>query len=239
MTWARLDDQMCHSLEWVKLADAAARKVAATAKAGADLAELTEAARRATLIAKFTHMATLAYAVPALTDGKITPADIQQVCARGSLTPDEWMLGAELLVDTGAWRTLRPSKRDPLGGWEMRLSWAPGEQPLRADEKARKQRQNLRDALRQGRKDYPKRVAAEKRAAGQCEYCDRHVGTAGQIDHVDPNRFTNAVENLAVACNSCNSKKGMHTLEEVGMAFTKRALDARRSTRSTTKATST
>lgn len=234
MTWARLDDRTRTEPGWVKLADAAARHVAEEMRRAGDdpggraFAELTERARKATMLAKSVHLFTLMYSVPALTDGKITPADITEVCSIGSLTREEWLLGADLLVTTGAWRLVRASKRDPLGGYQMILGWAAGEQPLRVDEQARKKRQALRDALRQGRKDYPNRVAAEKRAAGQCEYCDRDVGSGGEIDHVDPNLFSNDLANLAICCRGCNTKKGgQHSLEAVGMSFTPRALAAR------------
>lgn len=232
MTWARLSDTTRTDPAWVKLADAAAQRVAEDSRRAGDgpsFAELSEQARRATMLAKAVHLFSLMYSVPALTDGRITPADITEVVAIGSLTLDEFLLGADLLVATGAWRRVKPSKTAPLGAYQMVLGWAAGEQPLRADEEARKKRQALRDALRPGRKDYPKKVAAEKRAGGRCEYCDRDVRGGGEVDHVDPALFTNDVSNLAICCRGCNSKKGQtHSLEAVGMSFTKRALAARK-----------
>lgn len=234
MTWARLDDRTSTRPEWVGLANAAARHVAASPGSSTP-AELHERARQLAQRAKAVHLTALMYSVPALTDGRLTPADAEQICAIGSFTPPEFYDAADLLVATGAWAQSKPSKRDPLGAFTMRLGWSPGEQPLRADEEIRRKRNALRDALREGRKDYPNRLRAEERSEGLCEYCDASIGRSGQIDHIDPEVLTNDLENLAHCCARCNKKKGgILTLEQAGMAFTPRAI-ARRQAFATTR----
>jgi hypothetical protein len=226
VTWARLDDRTSTSPEWVGLTDVALR-AARLELPSAVPPKVAERARELARTAKAVHLLSLMWSVPALSDGRLSPASVEQICNIGSLSLDEWYTGAELLVASKAWKRLNPTKRDPLGAYQMLLGWAPGEQPLREDEEARKKRQRLRDALRPGKKDYPMRVAAVERAGGLCEYCDRPIGD-GEIDHVDPSLFSNDVANLAHVCGGCNKKKGaQHRLEDVGMSFTQRALDAR------------
>jgi hypothetical protein len=227
VTWARLDDETSTKASWVGLTDVA--QLAARAEMPSGLPhEVAERARVLARNAKAVHLLSLMWAVPALSDGRLTPAGVDQICLRGSLLPAEWYEAAELLVASGAWKRINPTKKDPLGGYQMILGWGPGEQPLRADEEFRKKMQRLRDAMREGHKDYPNKLAAIERAGGLCEYCDKPIDTAGEIDHVDPWLFTNDVANLAHACQGCNRKKGrQHRLEDVRMSFTQRAVTVR------------
>lgn len=227
MTWARLDDQTAQSPAWIALTDAALRS-ASVDLYGESPPKISEEARRRARDAKAVHLLTLMWSVPALTDGKISPAGVEQICAIGSLTVEEWYAAADLLVEAGAWRRLKPSKSSPLGAYQMRLGWAPGEQPTREEDQNRRRRARLRDRLREGAADYPNRVIAVDRAKGQCEYCDARLVGGGQIDHIDPTLFSNDPENLAHVCASCNKRKGHHPLDVVGMAFTKRAAKLRR-----------
>lgn len=225
MTWARLDDQTASSPAWVSIPDVAL-VVAAEQHPGARPDQVAEAARLLAKNAKNVHMIALMWSVPALSDGKITPAGAEQVCTIGSMTPSEFYDGADLLVAAGAWRRTRTTKREPLGGYQMILGWAPGEQPTREEDQTRRRKARLRDALREGGRDYPTKLAAIERADGRCEYCDATDPT--QIDHVDPRKFSNELENLAWVCARCNKRKGaIHDLAAVGMAFTPRAKRAR------------
>ena len=227
MTWARLDDRTGNSPEWVKLTDVALQR-AAVSMPDARPPELVERARCLAMLAKAVHLFSLMWSVPALSDGKLSPAGVEQICTLGSLTSNEFYEAAELLVEAGAWRRVRPSKASPLGSYQMLLGWSPGEQPTREEDEQRRRMATLRGRLRPGRPDYPNRVAAVERAAGRCEYCDARLGgEGGEIDHVDPEMFSNDVDNLAHVCGGCNKKKGYHQLDEVGMAFTARALAAR------------
>lgn len=225
MTWARLDDQTATSPGWVALVDVALKRVAAD-RPEARPDQIGDTARQLARNAKSVHMFSLMWSVPALSDGRITPSGAEQVCTIGSLTTTEFYDGADLLVDAGAWRKIRPTKADPLGAYQMILGWAPGEQPTRQEDIDRRKRGRMRDALREGGRDYPNKVAAIERAAGHCEYCDSTDPT--QIDHIDPRTFSNALDNLAYVCARCNKRKGAnHELSAVGMSFTARARRAR------------
>ena len=62
---------------------------------------------------------------------------------------------------------------------------------------------------------------------GTCQYCGRHVGVAGTVDHVVPrSRFVRRAdahcwENVVLACQRCNGDKGDRTLAEVGWTLAK------------------
>lgn len=53
---------------------------------------------------------------------------------------------------------------------------------------------------------------------GRCAYCQKKVGESGHIDHLIPiNRDSAGLHmlgNLVLACKSCNSKKGNHSLSK-------------------------
>jgi 5-methylcytosine-specific restriction endonuclease McrA len=57
---------------------------------------------------------------------------------------------------------------------------------------------------------------------GRCQYCRRHVGAAGTVDHVVPrSQFARRADahqwgNVVLACRPCNGKKGDRTLAELG-----------------------
>jgi hypothetical protein len=227
MTWGRLDDKTATSPAFVSIADAALRR-AAKRMPEQPMNDVLEAARIDTFRARALHLFAVMFTVPAMTDGKITPAVAEQICSAASMSMIEFTEAAELLVTSKAWRLNKRSKAEPLGSWQMLLGWKPGEQPLRADEEMKQARATLRGRLREGREDYPNRVAAVERAAGHCEYCDCRIGPeGGQMDHVDPSLMSNELGNLAHVCARCNKRKGNHPLDAVGMSFTPRARRAR------------
>lgn len=229
MTWARLDDQTATSQEWIRIADIALQR-ASKSHFGHPPHEVAEVARTLAQLAKSVHLITLMWSVPALTDGRLTAACVGQICAIGSYTEAQWYESAEILVEAKAWRKIRASKREPLGGYQMLLGWSLNEQPTREEDTARRALRRLRDALREGAKDYPNKLVAVERSRGRCEYCDVSLGKdGGQIDHIDPKLLSNDESNLAHACAKCNKKKGNHTLEAAGMSFTNRAASARSS----------
>lgn len=58
------------------------------------------------------------------------------------------------------------------------------------------------------------RTAVEQRAGHRCEYCHSPLWlTRAQVDHIVPRACggTDAVENLALACDRCNGNKSEHT----------------------------
>lgn len=120
----------------------------------------------------------------------------------------EW---CKRLVDAGLWTTEGDGYRDtryfPLNPSSetvaQRRAQAARRQALVRDPA-------LRNTLRARDKD-------------QCRYCrvlvkwsDRKGRHGGTYDHIDP-RGPNSVENLVVACRSCNSSKKDRTPEEAGM----------------------
>lgn len=70
------------------------------------------------------------------------------------------------------------------------------------------------------------RRAAEQRADGRCEYCRMHQelqGAAFHVEHTEPTARGGAddLDNLALACPTCNLKKGARVTGEdpaTGMA---------------------
>lgn len=67
------------------------------------------------------------------------------------------------------------------------------------------------------------RTAIRERDGDRCRYCgvvvawsDRRSPAGGTYDHVNP-IGENSLENLVVACRSCNSKKGDRTPQQAGM----------------------
>ncbi|MEI7838052.1 MAG: RRXRR domain-containing protein, partial [Planctomycetota bacterium] len=66
------------------------------------------------------------------------------------------------------------------------------------------------------------RAAVMQEYAAHCCYCGKSVaGEKWHVDHVDPQRTgeVNRWDNLAIACEKCNHKKGGRTPAEAGMAF--------------------
>jgi len=43
-----------------------------------------------------------------------------------------------------------------------------------------------------------------------CHYCQKQLGSDYVYDHLDDNRFHNQIENIVLACQSCNIKKATH-----------------------------
>lgn len=52
-----------------------------------------------------------------------------------------------------------------------------------------------------------------------CRYCACPVSSDPTIDHIQPRKYggLHGVDNLVVACRSCNSRKGARTPEQAGM----------------------
>ena len=62
-----------------------------------------------------------------------------------------------------------------------------------------------------------------RRDRGRCRYCGEAAATAhrpvGEIDHIKPRLYggTNALNNLALACQPCNGRKNGRVPDEAGM----------------------
>lgn len=54
---------------------------------------------------------------------------------------------------------------------------------------------------------------------GDCQYCGRHVGTSGTLDHVLPRSQggDTSWENIVTCCRECNQMKGGRTPMQAGM----------------------
>ena len=66
------------------------------------------------------------------------------------------------------------------------------------------------------------RMALMQEYGARCCYCGKSVvGEKWHVDHIDPRRTgeTNRWNNLAIACEKCNHKKGGRTPLDAGMAF--------------------
>ncbi len=223
MTWAKLGDETASTPEWVGIVDAAMRR-SSTTRDGSDPIdplELLERSRHAAAFAKLVHQVALMWSVPALTDGVITYAGVQQISSISSLTEHEVLEAIELLVVSGAWRIQPVDDVHPFGGWRMVLGWKLDEQPTRLETERRIRVDRLRRRLRPDGRDYSIRLLVARRANGRCEYCDEPG--AEQMDHIDPDLEENTPDNLALSCERCNKRKGRRTPAEAGLPLTARA----------------
>lgn len=75
-------------------------------------------------------------------------------------------------------------------------------------------------------KTSPKRKAAAfKKTNGRCAYCGCALDESSvTIDHMHPRVFGggNGIDNLVVACKSCNSSKKSRSIEEFRLAYAAR-----------------
>lgn len=62
----------------------------------------------------------------------------------------------------------------------------------------------------------PIKAAVHAESGGRCFYCSTYAGPCPVCDHLTPiaRGGTNDRDNLVTACNSCNARKGMLTLDE-------------------------
>lgn len=93
--------------------------------------------------------------------------------------------------------------------------WNPSPKPRRRDRTATRRQRLARDPQL--------RMAIRDRDHGRCRYCglevrfeDRRGAHGGTYDHVDPHG-ENTMQNVVVACRTCNARKGCRTPEEAGM----------------------
>lgn len=55
-----------------------------------------------------------------------------------------------------------------------------------------------------------------EKSLGRCYICDTEFGTKWEIDHINPIKLggDNSLDNLAIACRSCNRKKSAKSLDQ-------------------------
>lgn len=210
MSWYRTDDNITLHPKWVAVKRAALKRHKEPAIARA-------AAQRAAL----TWFALGVWGARSNCDG-IFPLDAADQMASGMfMTEDELIEGADLLLAGGMLERLTKAKGGDGPGWFVR-NWK-RYQKSREQVEREKSKQDKRDDLYktvEGRQI----VATVKRRDGDyCRYCwspvvwaDRRSAKRGTLDHVDP-EGPNSVENLVVACGSCNRRKSDRTPAEAGM----------------------
>ena len=54
----------------------------------------------------------------------------------------------------------------------------------------------------------------EKKALGKCEECGFAIPEILEVDHVDCNRYNNAIENLKLLCPNCHKLKALKRRQE-------------------------
>lgn len=141
----------------------------------------------------------------------LTSADIAQAL---DCPPKKGAAAVEALVASGY-------LEESIGGYAIHdwYDYAGKLSERREDEKAYKARKNaLYNDMRLIR-------AVRSRDGGFCRYCgkpvnwnDRKGVDGGTYDHVDPDG-ENVLENIVVACRSCNSRKKDRTPEQAGLTL--------------------
>lgn len=128
---------------------------------------------------------------------------------------DEEHRWAERLIEAGLW-----SKDSDDGETGVRFHDWHEWQPTRSQVMAERRYNARKSALYRD----PELVeVVRQRDRDRCRYCgakvnwkDRRSAVGGTYDHVDANGL-NTVDNLVVACRSCNSRKGDRSANEAGM----------------------
>ena len=154
------------------------------------------------------------------TDGVIPVAIIPTIATNALLTTVEAATAIDLLVSQ---QILEKRTKRQGGGWQIHdwLEYNRSKQQVDLTEDRAKRRKALY-ATKQGRDI----VAAVRRRDGdRCRYCwsevkweDRRSAQRGTMDHVDPDG-PNSVDNVVVACGSCNRRKWDRTPEEAEMSL--------------------
>lgn len=184
-------------MPWVKLDDAFFTNEAAMA-AGPD--------------GRLLFLAGLCHASRNLTDGAIDKRALPSIAALAGADPAT----ADTLVELGLWVDEGSNYRAPNF-----LTFNPSREQVLAQREVAKRRSAMNT-------DPGLRTAIRDRDGDACRYCastvnwkDRKGPLGGTYDHVVPVAAggTEALENLVVACRSCNVRKGARTPEQAGMAL--------------------
>lgn len=142
------------------------------------------------------------------TDGFIPEDDLTLTA---DLKPNEYVKAVDELVRRDRWE-------ETVGGWRIHdyHDYNPTAEKVAQDKEWNLRRQALS-------RNPELREAIQRRDENRCRYCgltvnwaDRRGAQGGTYDHVTP-RGDDSLENLVVACRSCNSRKGGRTPEQAGM----------------------
>lgn len=214
MSWYREDDKMHKNQKWIRI----------LALCDERFPKDHERSRRLAKDAKLFQNVAGNWGAGNNCDGLITRAAIHQIAAEASMTFQECIDAADILVKAGWYMSLSRRRGGP--GWEINdwLDYQPSKQQVERKATVEKLRKDLSRTV-EGR-----RVASivQRRDADHCRYCDvnvswsdRRSAHAATYDHVDPHILANTVENVVVACGHCNRVKGDRTPDEAGMPLTR------------------
>ncbi len=151
----------------------------------------------------------LCYCRKYLTDG-VFPAGVMNL---SGLRGKAQKTAAKRLVDVGLWHEIDEKQSYVVHDF---LEWNPSRADVESSQEWDRRRKDLYA-------DKSLVIQIRKRDGDNCRYCgqvvrwsDRRGPGGGQFDHVIP-RGPNTLENIVVACRSCNASKGGRTPEEAGM----------------------
>jgi HNH endonuclease len=208
MSWYRTDDTLTSHPKWV-----------AVKRAAYERHRDARAARAAAQRAALAWFAIGVWGAKCNCDGIIPAHAADQIAPGMFLTEDEFVDGADLLIAGGMCRRLTKANGGP--GWHI-PNWKKY-QPSRAQVALAKDREQRRKDLY--RTVEGRRIVAlvKQRDGDWCRYCwehvdwnDRRSAHRGTLDHVDPDG-PSSVENVVVACGSCNRRKSDRTPDEAEM----------------------
>jgi 5-methylcytosine-specific restriction endonuclease McrA len=154
------------------------------------------------------HVSAICWCARNLTDGRVSLEDLDSAVPKTMKRPEKFVTE---LVRRGAWI------KHPWG-WEIHdyLEYQFSKEKVLKERK----RNARRTALH---RDTEVINAVRLRDGDICRYCgqtvnwsDRRSPDGGTYDHIDPDG-PNSLENLAVACRGCNSRKHNRTPEQAGM----------------------
>jgi HNH endonuclease len=208
MSWYRTDDTLTSHPKWV-----------AVKRAAYDRHRDARSARQAAQRAALSWFAMGVWGAKCNCDGIFPAVAVDQIAPGMFLTEDEFCDGADLLVAGGMCRRLTKAAGGP--GWHI-PNWKKY-QPSRAQVELSKSREQMRKELYNTVEGRRVIAAVKKRDGDWCRYCwervdwnDRRSAHRGTLDHVDP-AAENSLENVVVACGSCNRRKADRTPDEAEM----------------------
>jgi 5-methylcytosine-specific restriction endonuclease McrA len=143
----------------------------------------------------------------------VLPADERDVALQADVTVPQARKALAVARDLGM-LLIGPDGVEYVHDWDdwQATPRSEAKDPTTARRSALYRNADLRNAIRGRDGDVCRYCAAD------VDFADRRSRTGGTYDHIDP-YGDNSVENLVVACRSCNSSKGCRTPEAAGMVL--------------------
>lgn len=171
------------------------------------------------LHARALYFASIGWSCQQLTDGHLPAHMLPVVAVLADVDPADTHAAMQRLVGIGAW--IEATHAD---GWTIHAFHE--YQPTRAQVLAKRAKAKRHHDLRQA---HELKAQVRARDAGTCQYCwtpciwtgpGSKSTFGGTFDHVDPDDAEpNTLDNVVVACRSCNSRKKDLTPEQAGMVL--------------------